>query len=198
MTEDVLVDRALRHAKLPPVTSVDQDNPQAALVNEILGDVIDEALQEQWDWSFARRRKALSMIPDLTYAQWEYAYSLPDDMVQVRKFCETDSSDALESDQYELFEYRDDTDRSGSRLATDLDEIYIVYTGSIRTVPHMPLYFANAVSWLLAHYLADAFGGSERSIYCRQIYNTEIMVARGKDDQRERQSMKGSFTLLED
>jgi hypothetical protein len=198
MTENVLANRALRHAKLTTITSLDEDSEQAALINEILPDVMAEALEEQWDWSFARRRRSLSMIPVLTYGLWDYAYSLPDDMVQVRFYTVPDSKTPLTESEYELFEYRDDADQSGSRLASNLDEVDIVYTGLVATIPNVPIYFANALSWLLAHYLADAFGGTERAVYCLQMFQRTIMIARGKDDQRERQSTRGTYTLLED
>ncbi len=198
MTENVLANRALRHAKLTTIESVDEDSPHAALIREILPDVISEGVEEKFDWSFCRRRKALSMIPALTFSEWLYSYSLPDDMVQLRHVMLPDSETALTEEEYELFEYRDDADRSGSRLASDYDELDVRYVGRIRSVPDMPLYFANAIAWLLAHYLADHFGGSERTAFCHQMYQGVIRVARQKDEQRQRQSVKGSFTLIED
>ena len=194
MTETVLANRALRHAKLTTIESADEDTPHASFIREILPDVLSEGIEEKFDWTFCRRRKALSMIPDLTFSTWLYSYSLPDDMVQLRHVCVPDSEQTLEESEYEMFEYRDDADRSGSRLASDYTELDLRYVGRIRSIPDIPLYFANAISWLLAYYLADHFGGTERAVYCFSTYRETMRIARAKDDQRNRQSKQGSYT----
>lgn len=200
MTKDVLVNRALRHAKLTEIESVDDDNELSAFISNEFDAIVEEALDAgNFDWPQARRRRSLHLITE-TWGEWEYAHDLPDDMVQLHGLVEPDTAEKFTLSEYEyaLFEYRDDADRSGIRVASHHEELDAIYTGLLTSVPYMSLPFAIAVSWLLAHHLSDAFGSAERSVYNYQMYTQKINEAKAHDHKKEHPSVKGVYTLLED
>jgi hypothetical protein len=200
MTKAVLVNRALRHANLTTIESTDEDNDISAFIAEEFDEIVEEALNAgNFDWPQARRRRTLLQISQ-TWGNWQYAFDLPDDMVQLHFLVQTDANetDTLAEWEYALFEYRDDADRSGIRVATDYPELDAIYTGHLTSVPYMSNPFAIAVSWLLAHHLSDAFGGAERSAYCYSMYTQKINEAKAHDHRKEHPSVRGEYTLLED
>lgn len=193
-----LINRGMRHAKLAPLRSIDQNGDQAAEARELIPLAIREALEQDWNWTFAKRRVALTLVPDATYAEWEYLFDLPDDVVQVRALYDTGSTTPKDPDLYEFLRNRDDADRAETRVAMDVDECDVVYTGMLTVVPDLPMYFANAVAWLMAYYMADAFAGTERAAYCYEMYMMKIREARARDHQRITPNVKGEYTLVDE
>lgn len=198
MTRTELANRALRHAKLSTINSLNDDTETAAYINEIFNDTSKEALTDgNFDWAFARRRRTLNQVV-VTFGEWTYAHDLPDDMAQLQKLIPTDYKEdyALPADQYRMFEYRDDADRSGIRVASEHENLDAQYIGLVISVPYMPIGFANALSWLLGYYLADAFGTTERAVYCKAIYEQEIKKAKVQSQKKDFPGRKGAFTLI--
>jgi hypothetical protein len=199
MTEVQLANRALRHAKLSTIESLDDQGDVQAYIREELQSVIDEGL-ESYDWTFARERTTLNQI-DVEYSTWLYVYDLPDGMIVPRIFTRPDVDHrfySLKEDDYELFYNRETADKASQRMACNQETMDLVYTRRITVVPYLPDYFARAIAYLLAFYLANTFGGQERSTWASQYWET---IAQPKAADRDKMfrapSVRGESELVD-
>jgi hypothetical protein len=201
MTTTDLVNRSLRHAKQNIVESIDDRTEQAIYCKSNIQFMIDEVLQ-QHEWGFARKRASLLLLPNVTFANWLYAFDMPDDMIQLHFLVlplVDHRQNHLWEEQYEIFENTETADRATGRIATNEPELDMVYTKKIEIVEHLPYYFADAVSYLLGYHLADTFGGTERAGILFQMFNQQALPkAIARDRQVGRQSLRGLNTFTSD
>ncbi len=197
MTEVTLANMALRAAKLTTIDSLDDTNELASYIKEIFPDVIKEQLGEHL-WGFARKTNPMTLLVD-TFEDWAYLHDNPDDMVMPERYYPTGynyKTQFLAAEQYEVIHNMTSADRASGRIASNEENLSIVYTKYFREIAYYPLYFAQALSYLLAYYLAQNFGGQERASWAYQMWSTlKLPWAIGKDQDRGRENVKGEATL---
>ena len=197
MNELTLTNRALRLAKLDTIESLDDTGPIPAYCRENLQSFIDESLSDM-DWSFAKTRKPLIRL-ELSYADWEYVFDVPDDMIRWEHLVlpgGNHRTESLENEEFEFFNDDSLPDKAKVRLATNMEELEMVYTKRITVVPRLPDYFTNALSYLYAYYLATSFGGIERANWAFQTYIAKEQIANIQDRKIQRKNVKGQSVLV--
>lgn len=201
MTDVLLTNRALRQAKLDTIDSLDDDTAIASYCKETLPLVIEEGLTEH-DWGFARKRTTLLELATITYGNWLHVFDDPDDMVQPQKYLPTGSDPeiaALLEEEYEIFENSELADRASGRIACNEPNLDLIYTKRMTVIPHLPYYFAEAITYLFAYHLSSTQGGSERADRSMAMWiQQKLPWAIGKDNDRRRNNVKGISTLTTD
>lgn len=200
MDELIFTNMSLSAVKIKNIESLDAKNDVAIFCRKHLQVVINEMLAE-YDWSFARKRQALNQLTGITYAQWAYVYDMPDGMVEPRKVCLPDTDhnvDYLIEGEYEYFFNSETADKAHGRLATDYNEIELVYTTEITAVDRLPPSFLEALVYLFGHRIGMKFGGMDRAQSALAVYRTtQLPRAIHFDAKRERPSVKGGYLLLD-
>lgn len=105
----------------------------------------DEML-EAADWSFARKRVALSLLSTNDSTVWAYAYGKPADSIMYRRIV-TGIATAFEVDS-EAF------DSEGDVIYTNKADAVMLYTKALSDPTKFPPTFRSALSYMLASYLA--------------------------------------------
>lgn len=103
-------------------------------------------------WNFATKRAALALLSGVTTAEWQYAYSAPSDILS--------SSAAVNiypdgSFQDGGVEYAiETTTANGVVIYTNVENAYIRYISKVTDTTRFTIEFVDALSYLLASYLA--------------------------------------------
>ncbi len=200
MTDVMLANQALRLAKLTKIDSLDDSNENASYLKDWFPEHIKEILGEH-HWNFAKRTKQLTEL-NIDFNQWDYVFDLPDDMVHSYRYYPTGydyNKNFLSTDQFEVFGNTTLADAQSERVATNEADLSLVYTKYIREIPYFPREVADALSYLMAYYLATSFGGAERAAWAYQMYtDRKLPYAIGKDHDMQRDNIQGVATLLTD
>lgn len=82
MSRDIvqICNEAISDLPAHPITGIDDDRKEARECNRHLNGVVADLIGVH-DWSFARRRIALSAVANDRDSEWGYAYSLPDEII---------------------------------------------------------------------------------------------------------------------
>lgn len=200
MTNTLLANLALTYGKLTAIDSIDDPNVRSSYIKQILPEVIKQQLGEHF-WGFARKTKEMTPVSE-TFENWDYVHDIPDDLVRPEKFYPSGydyERHFLENGAYVIFENDLTADRAFGRVASDQENLSVVYTKYISVIPLFPNYFADAMAYLLGYFLATRFGGSERAAWCYQMWNTDrLPYAIGKDWDQTRANVQGIPTLTTD
>lgn len=129
-----------------------------------------DALLEMHDWNFARRHVVLAETVNTPPGQWGYEYSVPSSAIRVINVI---PSEGLETNAQV---YLQGTDDVGNRVIwTNVESAECVYTAAVTDTTKFSTMFVNALSWLLASYLAGPITKDPRvkqSMY--QLFNVEF------------------------
>jgi hypothetical protein len=108
-----------------------------------------DTLLEMHAWSFATRRIVLAELSDPPDSMWSYAYSLPSNMVRALGVVPPDGDDKDTQD------YVIETDDTGTKiLFTNTAEAVLRYVVKITDTAQFSPLFTDALTWLLASYVA--------------------------------------------
>ena len=200
MTNTLLANLALNYAKLQKIDNINDSNERAGYIKQILPEVLKQQLGEHY-WGFARKTTEMLIVSE-TFENWDYVHDIPDDLVRPEKFYPSGYDYQLHfltAEQYTIFENDLTADRAFGRIASNQENLSVVYTKYISVIPLFPNYFADAMAYLLGYYLATRFGGSERAAWCYQMWGTDRLPnAIGKDWDVERHNVQGIPTLTTD
>jgi hypothetical protein len=108
-----------------------------------------DALLEMHTWSFATKRVVLAQTgtpPD----SWEFSYALPSACIRAVALLMPESLDDSDTQDY-IIEIDDTGD---SRIYTDVEVATLRYITQVTDTTKFNPLFVNALSWLLASYLA--------------------------------------------
>lgn len=158
MASDVdITNLALSHlGELAEVIAINPNDgsAQAQLAGRFYPMARDELL-EMHDWSFARRRVALSLlVTNEAEGVWLYAYGLPSDCLKDRAVYPTPSAVGGVGDQPGE-EYEIETTAGGSKvLYTNCDKAVLRYTRALTDTTRFTPMFVAALARLLASKMA--------------------------------------------
>lgn len=126
-----------------------ENSTEAQLINTWYDMARKQALSAL-NWSFARKRLMLALHSDDAPVEWTYVYQYPVDALVVRKLTNPlgKTADAVPY-EVEASEGGDD-----KKILTDLAQAEAVYTFDQDNADMFSDMFANALSYLLAHYIS--------------------------------------------
>lgn len=132
-----------------------EQTPQARQVR-LWYDVSRIATLEAFDWSFARKRRALALHgDDPPDGVWSYRYQYPDDCVSARMF-ENPLGHEANAIPFKVEQSEDGFEKT---ILTDLEDAVLVYTKDVENPGLYTLHFAKALSYILAHHMAISITG---------------------------------------
>lgn len=153
----------------------------------------EEAL-ESHNWNFARKRAALSEhATEPPSGQWTFRYVYPSDCIKIRKIVNPVGRDADRSPfQIEIVD-------GEKTILTDVEAASAVYTFDQTQVTLYSPKFINALSYLLAHYIAAPLVGDQDvkarmlETFTRTVRSATGSNAQegGEDDPREAEWISG-------
>lgn len=109
-----------------------------------------KALLEMHPWNFAKRRVALVALDITPPDSWVYAYQYPNSCVTPLKVLLPGQTDGDDTDDFVT-----ETEDSGNRVIyTSAEDAVLVYTALVEDPTKYSALFINALSRLLASYLA--------------------------------------------
>lgn len=139
------------------IDSIDDASEEARMCKLHYEPSRDEVLSRV-SWPFATRRQSLALLTDRARSGWEFAYSVPSDMVAARYIWTGVRNPRPE--KLEPFMIEDDSDSTdsdasgGSILLTDSEDAELVYTARIETPVLYPPLFVSTAAWRVAMELA--------------------------------------------
>lgn len=140
----------------------------------------DLALEEH-AWTFAVKRWELTeSVGAVIPSQWEYAFTLPSDMILPLSVLPDEYGD--ESRERMDYEIEDEL------LFANDNEVWLKYIARVTDVAKWTPSFRQAVSWKLAGYLAGVTVKGDTGLrkYCDKKYQEALLDAMGKNAMRAR------------
>lgn len=134
---------------------------------------------EQHTWNFATRRQTLSEVTN-DRSNWQYAYAKPSDCIRAVSILPQFATTEEEGD---TVNYVIETLENGSEaIFTNEPDAHIKYIRRVTDTTKFTPLFVNAVSWLLASYLAGPITKkSNLKTSCYQLHITELNKAKAMD-----------------
>lgn len=150
--------------------------------------VARDTLLEMHNWGFASRRVALAQLsvpsanPETT---WEYAYAAPAAVAKMIAVLAPDTDDSMG------VEFEVETLSTGSLVIyTNTEDAILRYTARITDTTKFTPLFVDALSWLLASYLAGPIikgdTGASSGRECFKIFLGQFSLAAGSDSRQRR------------
>lgn len=147
---------------------------------------VRDAVLEDADWAFARKRAVLTAT-DEERTNWAYVYSLPSDCIAARKIVIEDVRNPGPEQRYPFtVELADDG--STKRLLTDIEDAELAYTARVTAVGLFSPLFVNALAWALAaEFGASLKASKETQKWAIDMYAVAVAkaLAAGRDEEQE-------------
>lgn len=127
---------------------------------------------EAYDWSFARKREAMSLDGDDPPDQWTYRYQYPADCIAIRRIWNPAGEKAPP------VPFALETSNGRKTVLTDMEDAVAIYTYDVTDSGLFSMHFSMTLSYLIGAYIAMSLTG-KRTIKqdCLEIYNKMIMAA---------------------
>lgn len=185
MTEVALCNMALMYLKVETIDSLNDESQAATLCSEYLQVCIDDALTQMHHFSFSMKHVTLGTALEATYRDWTYLFPIPSDMLQPVEFVD------LENGDWEIV---------ADGIATNTLPLEMVYMKQMTLVSELPNHFARAVAYRLAMTIGPILSPSlaQEIGVSVQLYAQYLQDAANFDGRKNRISVQGSYTLLED
>ena len=166
-TEVEISNLALSHVGAHRITLLTEATKEARQCNLLYPFARDAALRAH-DWSFARKRVTLALLPDL-YSGWDFAYRYPTDCLVDRKIYDdtgayTGTSYDVDNDAYRQvgkveYEIAVNAALDGKVILTNKQDAELTYTAAVTNPNLFDSVFVEAFSWLLSSQLAVPLKG---------------------------------------
>lgn len=170
------------------VASVTDRSPEAAACVLFWDQAVAEALGD-YPWTFTRKTAALALVEDLREdnpnSEWHYSYRLPSDCVSIRRIPSGIRTDTNGS----VIRFIEGQDDQGSLIYTDLEGAEAEYTYLVTDANKFPAKFAQALSLLLAVYIAPRVTDGSRTNLreqAAQLYMSTLAKAQSNDSAKGR------------
>ncbi|RKY06605.1 MAG: hypothetical protein DRP56_07115 [Planctomycetota bacterium] len=183
---------ALLHVGSNAITSVDDDDKGAIALSRVYDMVRDRLIQE-YPWSWAKARVKLSKsasAPDIGY---EYAYTLPGDVLNAIKTNQPDYP-------FQRFGSTLEIDFDNSDAADDDEELFLTYVKRVEEGDYPPL-FVEALALALAASIGKYMGAT---INAMEVLKRDAEMAirsafasdKRQDDTREEYNKEEDCTFI--
>jgi hypothetical protein len=167
-----IVNKALGHISVAPITSMVESSPAAILANSIWDSCRKEVLKGH-DWSFATVIVSLSTSNYTIVAQdWQYAYQYPSDALEVWHVYFT------AQDKKQDFRVVYDSINSAKVILSNIPDAIGEYTYDLTTTTGYDSNFVSVLSYFLAANMAKPLtGDSALADSMLKIYNAYMSDA---------------------
>jgi len=167
ITETSICNSALSKIGADRINSLTEDSKEARLCNEQYAKLRNEVLRSH-PWNFAIKRKSLSLSAETPTFEYDNFFPIPSDCLRVLKVNDTGVKFKIE----------------GNKIATDNDEISIMYIAKITNTALFSVDFAEVLAWRIAADLAYSIVQS-RTVWAdtMAIYREFLRNARSMDAQ---------------
>lgn len=108
---------------------------------------------ETHNWNFATKRAALAEVSGAAPDSWQYAYALPSDCLGASSVMNIWQDESGQDDEGMEFVI-ETTESSGTLIYTNAETATCRYIARVTDTTKFSPLFVNALSWLLASYLA--------------------------------------------
>ena len=139
-----------------------------------------DALLEMHEWRFATKRVLLALTASDTF-EWGYAYALPSNMLRALAVLPETASAEDDGDDFDQQLDADDV----QIILTNCEEASLKYTARVTDTTRFPPLFVEALSWLLASYMAGPLikGDQGRAVAkgCMQMFAAFLTQAKVSD-----------------
>lgn len=179
MTKTDISNLALAHIGGRPLTNVDTENNQEAILLRTWFDVTRKEILREHPWNFATKRLALSGAVDLTTTSlsgydYNYRVPLPNDYIRIIKIEDVESEFVVENDG----------------IYCDYQVPLCRYVFNNTTYTSWDPKVVIAFSYLLASYIAQGLTGpAGAAVQLRQLYDATIAVAKRHDSYESREKI---------
>jgi hypothetical protein len=138
------------------IANLDTENSEAAAACRTFYDICLEATLRDFDWPFASKTRALSLIEENPNDEWRYSYRYPTDCLKFRRILSGQRTDTPDT----RVVYKISQDSAGLILFTDQEDAECEYTVNVTNPALFPSDFVIALSYRLASMLQPRLAGS--------------------------------------
>lgn len=159
------------------LSSLDEDSNEARVCN-IWYEMTRDAVLQDFEWNFAKRRVSLAELSEAAATEWDYVYAYPSDCIQTRMLT-LPGIRHPRNDQRVQFEVA----YNGSQrvIYTDQIQAELIYTSRVTDAAIFPPLFVVSLSWALAAAIAPSLvgqiAGQSVAASMRQVYQQMLMQA---------------------
>lgn len=175
-----------------------------------------DSLLEMHTWGFSTKRVSLALLTN-PWTEWTYAYAQPNDTLNLLAVLAPDATNdysvgiPLAASYYGTVntgtgiytpqEYAAEVDASGNTIIyTNQINATLRYTGRVTDTTKFGPLFVDALSWLLASYLAGPVlkgdAGMAASKSCYAVFKTVLSQATVSDANQQRHTIKQSVSWM--
>lgn len=139
---------------------------------------------ESHNWNFSTKRKALGLLTSDSF-NWSFAYSVPSDCLKVISILPPDGGSEDDSQEYEI-----ESGDSSNIILTNQEDAVIKYIQLVTDIRFYSSLAVDALSWLLASYLAGPLiksdAGAAAATKCYQAYRIALGKAAVEDSNQRK------------
>jgi len=182
---------ALGHIRAKTIASFEEVSVAGNYVRTYY-DLARQQTLEGFNWGFARRRRALSLLVEAPASYWAYKYSLPSDCIKMR---EIEDVVRRSTDPIPFDVLLNDAGTSKTLVTNQADAVGI-YTADIVNPNLFSPWMIVSMSWLLASYLSVPMAGRpEDEKRCFEWWQFSLSVAEANDanEQQDDPEPDGKF-----
>lgn len=185
MTEVQLCNMAMVFLKVQRIESMDEESEQADLCSEYLQICIDDALTYSHHFTFCKTHIEIETPLEETYRDYEFLYPIPEGFLQPIEMVN------LENGDWEF---------TSTGIACNVEPLEMVYLKTVTEVSKLPNHVSRAVAYRLAMTIGPLLSPSagEEIGMAVQLFEQYMKEAANQDGRKQRLSVKGEYSLLED
>jgi hypothetical protein len=171
-TQLEIINKALGHISIAPITSVSESSPAAILANSIWDTCRQDCLRNH-DWPFATIITTLSTTNStIVHNDWVYAYAYPTDALEVWNVYYNDT------DNRQHFRVIYDKSLAAKVILSNTAEAAVEYTYDQTITSPWDAYFVSVIAYFLAANMAKPLtGNSELADSMMKIYSSMMSDA---------------------
>jgi hypothetical protein len=132
------------------ISNIETERSDEATICRLFYDQAVETALRDFPWPFATRIRALNLVEEDPNDEWAYSYQYPSDCLMFRRILSGQRTDTRDT----RVPYRTVAGDSGELIYTDAEDAEGEYTRRITDASKFKQDFVNAVSFLLASYIA--------------------------------------------
>lgn len=166
-TQLEIVNKALGHIAIAPITKMSESSPAAILANSIWDTCRQDCLRNH-DWPFATIITTLSTTNStIVHNDWTYAYAYPNDALEVWNVYYNDT------DNRQHFRVIYDKTLAARIILSNTSEAACEYTYDQTTTTPWDAFFVSVISYFLAANMAKPLtGDAQLADYLMKIYTS--------------------------
>lgn len=155
-----------------------EQSTEAKTARQIYNICLDKVLSD-FEWPFATKIVALSLVEEQPNTEWWYSYRYPTDCLFFRRILSGERTDSRQT----RAPYRIASDSQGTLIFADMQDAEAEYTVRVENAAIYPADFQMAFSLLMGGMMAPKLTGGDQfklGIRCLQLYDDAIRKAQSR------------------